>query len=122
MKKLTIFLMIFTTVAFFTYGMSKEQDTTKVKIETEFGAIKIKLYNETPLHRDNFIKLVKDSFYTNLLFHRVIQGFMIQGGDPESKNAEPGTVVIVCFPAFIKSASSSPSYGNGPIPNNPFSD
>ena len=63
---------------------------TKVQIETDFGIIKIRLFDETPLHRDNFIKLVNDGVYTDLLFHRVIQGFMIQGGDPDSKNAEPG--------------------------------
>lgn len=73
-----------------TMGFAPTSDETKLQIETEFGTIKIKLYNETPLHRDNFIKLTKDSFYTDLLFHRVIQGFMVQGGDPNSKNAEPG--------------------------------
>jgi cyclophilin family peptidyl-prolyl cis-trans isomerase len=62
----------------------KEQ---KVLIKTEFGDMVLKLYNETPLHRDNFIKLVQDGFYDDLLFHRVIKGFMIQGGDPQSKNA-----------------------------------
>ena len=60
-----------------------------VLIETDFGNIKIKLYNETPLHRDNFLKLVQKHFYDSLLFHRVINTFMIQGGDPESKNASP---------------------------------
>jgi cyclophilin family peptidyl-prolyl cis-trans isomerase len=58
-----------------------------VLIKTEFGNMKVKLYNETPLHRDNFIKLVKDGYYDDLLFHRVISSFMIQGGDPDSKNA-----------------------------------
>ena len=61
-----------------------------VQIRTDFGVFVIKLYNETPLHRDNFIKLVKDDFYDDLLFHRVIEQFMIQGGDPDSKNAAPG--------------------------------
>lgn len=61
---------------------------TLVLIETDMGDIKVKLYNETPKHRDNFIKLVKDGFYNDLLFHRVIRDFMIQGGDPMSKNAE----------------------------------
>jgi cyclophilin family peptidyl-prolyl cis-trans isomerase len=65
----------------------------KFQIVTELGVIKIKLYNETPLHRDNFIKLTKEGFYTALLFHRVIKRFMIQGGDPESKNAEPGKLL-----------------------------
>ena len=58
-----------------------------VLIETEYGNIKIKLYNETPLHRDNFLKLTEKHFYDSLLFHRVINTFMIQGGDPDSKNA-----------------------------------
>jgi len=61
-----------------------------IQIRTDFGVTVIKLYNETPLHRDNFIKLVKDDFYNGLLFHRVIEEFMIQGGDPDSKNAAKG--------------------------------
>lgn len=62
----------------------------KVMIVTDYGAIKIKLYNETPMHRDNFIKLVKGGYFDSLMFHRVIQNFMIQGGDPDSKRAAPG--------------------------------
>ncbi|MCL3780031.1 peptidylprolyl isomerase [Prolixibacteraceae bacterium JC049] len=58
-----------------------------VKIETPYGDIKVKLYNETPLHRDNFVKLTKDGYFDDLLFHRVIHNFMIQGGDPDSKDA-----------------------------------
>src|SRR4026207_450800 len=61
-----------------------------VLISTEYGDMKVKLYNETPQSRDNFIKLVQDGFYDSLLFHRVIKTFMIQGGDPESKHALPG--------------------------------
>ncbi len=60
-----------------------------VLIETTYGNIKVKLYNETPLHRDNFLKLVGSHFYDSLLFHRVIKSFMIQGGDPDSRNAAP---------------------------------
>ena len=64
------------------------QDSTHIiLIESAFGNIKLKLYNETPLHRDNFLKLVQKHFYDSLLFHRVIPTFMIQGGDPDSKNA-----------------------------------
>lgn len=58
-----------------------------VEITTDFGVMVAKLYNQTPLHRDNFIKLVKQGFYDSLLFHRVIKEFMIQGGDPTSKYA-----------------------------------
>lgn len=66
---------------------------TRVKIITDFGEIVIRLSNKTPKHRDNFIKLVKEHFYDSLLFHRVINTFMIQGGDPNSKNAPQGTLV-----------------------------
>ena len=71
-------------------GMDKE---TLVKIETTAGDIKVKLYNETPKHRDNFIKLVKDGMYEGTLFHRVIKDFMIQAGDPDSKNAPKGKML-----------------------------
>src|SRR5882762_2158596 len=59
-----------------------------VLLTTEYGSMTIKLSDSTPLHRDNFIKLVKSGFYDSLMFHRIIQGFMIQGGDPGSKNAD----------------------------------
>lgn len=59
-----------------------------VEVETEYGTMTIKLHDSTPKHRDNFIKLVEEGFYDGLLFHRVINGFMIQGGDPKSKNAD----------------------------------
>ncbi|HAE34801.1 MAG TPA: peptidylprolyl isomerase [Bacteroidetes bacterium] len=61
-----------------------------VKISTSYGDMLIKLYNETPKHRDNFIKLVKEGYYNGLLFHRVMQEFMVQGGDPDSRNAAAG--------------------------------
>ena len=66
---------------------------TLVKIETSAGDIKVKLYNEIPKHRDNFIKLVKEGTYEGTLFHRVIKDFMIQAGDPESKNAPKGKML-----------------------------
>jgi len=67
---------------------AKAQDETKVLIKTNLGDITIKLYNETPQHRDNFIKLVQENYYDSVLFHRVIRDFMVQAGDPDSKNAE----------------------------------
>jgi len=60
---------------------------TEVELTTNYGKIVLRLYDETPLHRDNFIKLVDEGVYDSLLFHRVIKGFMIQGGDTKSKNA-----------------------------------
>ena len=65
----------------------KEETEPVVKISTNYGDIRIRLYEKTPKHRDNFLKLVKDNFYDSLLFHRVIDHFMIQGGDPTSKHA-----------------------------------
>lgn len=62
-------------------------------IHTPYGDMTVKLYNQTPQHRDNFIKLVKAQMYDNTLFHRVIKDFMIQGGDPKSKNAAPGEML-----------------------------
>lgn len=73
---------------------------TKVLIVTTYGEIKIQLYNETPLHRDNFIKLTKEHYFDSLLFHRVIKGFMIQGGDPDSKHAPAGTLLGEGGPAY----------------------
>lgn len=67
--------------------MEQKTTETQVRMQTNLGAITLKLYNETPLHRDNFIKLVKEGQYEGLLFHRVINEFMIQGGDVTSKNA-----------------------------------
>lgn len=67
--------------------MKQKTTETQVLMQTNLGTITLKLYNETPLHRDNFIKLVKDGQYEGLLFHRVINEFMIQGGDVTSKNA-----------------------------------
>lgn len=88
MKK-TIFAIILLTP--FVMAAQK-QDETLVKITTNMGSITVKLYSKTPKHRDNFIKLVKDSYYDGVLFHRVINQFMIQGGDPNSKKAKPNDV------------------------------
>ena len=84
-------LKLFTFCLLISLAMSCNQDgQTHVIIETEYGTMEAVLYNETPLHRDNFIKLAKEGFYNDLLFHRVIEGFMIQGGDPNSKDASAG--------------------------------
>lgn len=69
--------------------VSIKDNSVRVKISTDSGIMIVKLYDSTPLHRDNFVKLVQQGFYDSLMFHRIIQGFMIQGGDPNSKNATP---------------------------------
>jgi cyclophilin family peptidyl-prolyl cis-trans isomerase len=65
----------------------------RIKITTDSGVMTVRLYDSTPLHRDNFVKLVQERFYDSLIFHRVISEFMIQGGDPESKNATTGAML-----------------------------
>ncbi len=87
MKQVIFFLGICVLTLLSSCGGGDE--FTYAEIETEFGVMKVKLYNSTPLHRDNFIKLAKEGFYEDLLFHRVISGFMVQGGDPKSKGAGP---------------------------------
>jgi peptidyl-prolyl cis-trans isomerase B (cyclophilin B) len=71
-------------------GCAQNKEEYLITINTPYGAMKAVLYDETPLHKENFIKLVNEKYFDSLLFHRVIQGFMIQGGDPDSKNAQPG--------------------------------
>ncbi|MFC5283610.1 peptidylprolyl isomerase [Pedobacter alpinus] len=83
MKKLIFILLAFLSLNTF----AKEPQETYVKITTNYGIVYLKLYNETPKHRDNFIKLIKERTLDSTLFHRVIQEFMIQGGDPTSKKA-----------------------------------
>ena len=89
---LRYFILFCIAVGFFacsTISNLTKMKESKVRIETSQGIIVVKLYNETPLHRDNFVKLVKERFYDGVLFHRVIADFMIQGGDPDSKTAKP---------------------------------
>ena len=68
---------------------AKKEKQTTVEMLTSKGKIVLRLYNETPLHRDNFVKLAKKGYFNDLLFHRVIEDFMIQGGDPDSRDAAP---------------------------------
>ena len=86
-KTVTLLLLV---AAFFFVGCAQKQGTAKVVMETTAGTMEFLLYGETPKHRDNFIKLAGEQYFDSLLFHRVIKDFMIQGGDPDSKYAEPG--------------------------------
>ena len=76
----------------------------KVKIQTMLGDIVVRLYDETPIHRDNFVKLVKEGYYDGTLFHRVIKDFIIQGGDPDSKGAPAGKMLGVGGPDYTLEA------------------
>ena len=97
MKKVSLVLtfFFFTAVSFAQKDSTvKKKDRKKdVLLQTSMGDIVIRLSDSTPLHRDNFLKLVKVGFYDSVLFHRVIQNFMIQGGDPDSKNAPAGQLL-----------------------------
>jgi cyclophilin family peptidyl-prolyl cis-trans isomerase len=93
--KLSLMPILFILISSAWQCSSSEPKSTKssnpvVLIETEYGNIKLILYNETPEHRDNFLKLIEEGFYEDLLFHRVIRNFMIQGGDPNSRTAAAG--------------------------------
>jgi cyclophilin family peptidyl-prolyl cis-trans isomerase len=87
-----IVCVVFFTMLSFSMGAQSNNETFVV-FQTTKGTIKVKLYEETSMHKDNFVKLVSEGFYNGLLFHRVIKDFMIQTGDPLSKNAKPGVAL-----------------------------
>lgn len=80
-----------------------------IKIQTSLGDIVVKLYDETPLHRDNFLKLAKEGYYDGTIFHRVIKNFMIQGGDPDSKNPQPNAQYGTGGPDYTVEAEIKPT-------------
>lgn len=86
-KLIIIMIILFSAIS------TLSSQSVKIVIRTEYGDIQAILYDKTPLHRDNFVKLIKSGYYDSLLFHRVIANFMIQGGDPQSKNAKPGQML-----------------------------
>lgn len=81
---------------------------TLVKISTPKGDITVRLYDDTPAHRDNFLKLVREGYYDGTLFHRVIRDFMIQGGDPDSRGAKPGAMLGTGGPDYTLPAEILP--------------
>ena len=106
--RFSFILAVFVLVVSFKTNKSTVSENINVLIQTNYGDIKIKLYNETPLHRDNFVKLIKAHYFDSLLLHRVIQKFMIQGGDPDSKNALPGEVLGEGGPKYTVPAEIVP--------------
>ena len=93
MRKTSIWTLLALLLAGVSCLPSCKKKEVHVVLETTKGTIELKLYDATPLHRDNFKTLVSEGAYDSLLFHRVIKEFMIQGGDPDSKNAEPGVLL-----------------------------
>jgi len=104
MKKIFFFLL---TLALFSFDIPSPQT---VVINTSYGDITIRLYDKTPLHRDNFLKLTAEGYFDNTLFHRVIQNFVIQGGDPDSKTAKPGQMLGDGGPAYTIPFEYVPEY------------
>jgi peptidyl-prolyl cis-trans isomerase B (cyclophilin B) len=98
-------LVMFTAMT----GCTQKKDYV-VTIKTKYGDMVAILYDETPKHKENFIKLAKAHYYDGLLFHRVIEGFMIQGGDPESKNAKPGQRLGNGGPGYTIEAEFNPKF------------
>lgn len=95
MKKISFLVIFFAAVTFASAQVATNQKVNKAKgtmieMVTSQGKITLRLYDETPLHRDNFLKLVENHTYDGLLFHRVIKNFMVQAGDPKSRDAKPG--------------------------------
>ena len=111
MKKI-IFAILAIVLVFNLSSMSQtktNQKVVKFVIHTDLGDMKGMLYNETPQHRDNFVKNIKAGYYDGTLFHRVILGFMIQGGDPDSKNAKPGQALGMGGPGYTVPAEFNPA-------------
>jgi peptidylprolyl isomerase len=109
-KYASLALLLLVLIAFSSFMPLKDNGSGEIRIMmvTDLGTIKIKLYNETPLHRDNFMKLVREHYFDSLLFHRVIQNFMIQGGDPDSRKAPPGVLLGDGGPAYTIPAEFNP--------------
>jgi cyclophilin family peptidyl-prolyl cis-trans isomerase len=105
-------------IGILSFGLSNREAKSQPKpeierivlISTSYGDMKIKLYNETPKHRDNFVKLVKQGYFDGTLFHRVIKGFMIQGGDPDSREAKPGQALGMGGPNYTIPAEFNHKY------------
>lgn len=90
MKNTYRIIVILLTLLAVVPTQAKREKRSVVRMETTAGVIRIALSDDTPLHRDNFLRLASEGFYDGTLFHRVISGFMIQGGDPDSRQAAPG--------------------------------
>jgi peptidyl-prolyl cis-trans isomerase B (cyclophilin B) len=106
MKKITF---IFLICAFIVTGCAQNKDYL-VTIKTSYGDMIAVLYDETPKHKENFVKLAREHFFDSTLFHRVIEGFMIQGGDPDSKKAQPGQPLGRGGPGYTIDAEFNPKF------------
>ncbi len=104
------FLLLSVVAVAFTACNQNNNTGDMLLISTEYGDMKVKLYDDTPLHKENILKLAGEGFYNDLLFHRVIDGFMIQGGDPESKDATPDQNLGNGGPGYQVDAEITPAH------------
>ena len=112
MKLISFFLLVMVALACnpkLSNGLRKKDLMKDVSVLTSKGEIVLRLYDSTPLHRDNFLKLSKQHYFDSILFHRVIKGFMIQAGDPNSKRAEKGKPLGNSGPDYTVPAEIIPS-------------
>lgn len=109
MKKTKLLLMFLIVLTFLMTGCAQKKDQL-VTIKTKYGDMIAILYDETPRHKENFLKLIREHYYDSLLFHRVIEGFMIQGGDPDSKHAEKNTRLGNGGPGYTIEAEINPKF------------
>jgi len=112
MKRISVLPMLLLCMSLFgqqEVKLKKKDRRRDVELVTTEGTIVLRLYDSTPLHRDNFLRLVKSRYYDSILFHRVIKDFMIQAGDPNSKTAEPGRPLGSGGPGYRVPAEFRPS-------------
>ena len=102
--------IVFILVLSLLLGACERKKETVIRMETSLGNIRLKLYDETVLHRDNILKLIREGYYNGMLFHRVIKDFMIQTGDPDSKSARPGMVLGANDIGYTLKAEIVPKY------------
>lgn len=113
MKKL-LFISLIALIFNACTNSSKDKGADAI-IETSYGVIKVKLYDSTPKHKANFLKLAKEGYYNDLLFHRVISKFMIQGGDPNSRNAPAGAMLGAGGPSELIPAEIGAKHFKGAL-------
>src|SRR6266516_566856 len=102
-------ILVLVIVSLFTKTHAQKKDFV-ITINTKYGDMVAILYDETPKHKANFIKLAKEHYFDSLMFHRVIAGFMIQGGDPNSKKAKPGENLGMGGPGYTVEAEFNPKF------------
>lgn len=110
-KRLFSFLVLIASIALpGSIGLDDEKKVEMVVLSTEYGDMTILLYDDTPLHKANFLKLVEEGFYNDLIFHRVIKKFMVQGGDPDSRGAAKGARLGNGGPGYTIPAEIRPNH------------